>query len=127
MYLRYARDDQFHDGWDNERLLFSRDNGLLNDCLITNGRNQHERVNQVVTFTGQSLSGPNESTSLLRLSDEAYDWESRSVRYPAKGHSQAIALQYGNGCIVVVGMNRAGNDDSQFALNIVHWLSGLLR
>ncbi len=144
MYLRYARDDRFHDGWDNERLLFSRDNGLLNDCLITNGRNQSERVNQVVTFTGQSLSGPNESIPLLRLNDKAYDWESRSIRYPANGHSQAIALQYGNGRVVVVGeaalfsaqvdmlglkfgMNRAGNDDRQFALNIAHWLSGLLR
>lgn len=144
MYLRYARDDQFHDGWDNERLLFSRDNGLLNDCPITNGRSSNERVNQVVTFTGQSLTGPSDSIPLLRLSDEAYDWESRSIRFPAKGHSQAIALQYGSGRIVVVGeaalfsaqvdmlgfkfgMNRAGNDDRQFALNIVHWLSGLLR
>jgi hypothetical protein len=86
MYLRYARDDKFHDGWDNERLLFSRDNGLLNDCPITNGRNTNERVNQVVTFTGQSLSGPSDSIPLLRLSDDAYDWESRSVRFPAKGH-----------------------------------------
>ncbi|MBI3650732.1 MAG: DUF4350 domain-containing protein [Acidobacteria bacterium] len=144
MYLRYARDDRFHDGWDNERLLFSRDNGLLNDGLITNGRNQSERVNRVVTFTGQSLSGPNESISLLRLDDEAYDWESRSVRYPAKGHSQALAFHYGRGRVVVVGeaalfsaqvdmlglkfgMNRQGNDDRQFALNIVHWLSGLLQ
>jgi hypothetical protein len=143
MYLRYARDDQFHDGWDNERLLFSRDNGLLNDCPITNGRSSNERVRQVVTFTGQSLTGPSDSIPLLRLSDNAYDWESRRVRFPAKGHSQAIALRYANGRIVVVGeaalfsaqidmlglkfgMNRAGNDDRQFALNIAHWLSGLI-
>lgn len=143
MYLRYARDDRFHEGWDNERLLFSRANGLLNDCPITNGRNPAERVDRVVTFTGQSLSGPSDSIPLLRLSDDAYDWESRSVRFPAKGHSQAIALRYGDGRVVVVGeaalfsaqvdmlglkfgMNRAGNDDRQFALNVVHWLSGLL-
>jgi hypothetical protein len=25
------------------------------------------------------------------------------------------------------GMNRPGSDDKQFALNIMHWLSGLLR
>lgn len=141
MYLRYARDDQFHDGWDNERLLFSRNNGLLNDCPITNGRSGNERVNQVVTFTGQSLSGPENSIALLQLSDNAYDWESRSVRLPAKGHAQVIALQYGSGRVVVVGeaalfsaqvdmlglkfgMNRAGNDNRQFALNVVHWLSG---
>lgn len=101
-------------------------------------------MNQVVTFTGQSLTGPSDSIPLLRLSDDAYDWESRSIRFPAKGHSQAIALRYGSGRIVVVGeaalfsaqvdmlgfkfgMNRVGNDDRQFALNIVHWLSGLLK
>lgn len=143
MYLLYARDDRFHEGWDNERLLYSRNNGLLNDCPITNGRSTNERVNQVVTFTGQSLSGPENSIALLRLSDNAYDWESRSLRFPAKGHSQAIALHYGSGRVVVVGeaalfsaqvdmlglkfgMNRAGNDNRQFALNVVHWLSGLL-
>jgi hypothetical protein len=143
MYLRYARDDRFHEGWDNERLLFSRDDGLLTECSITDGRNPGERVNKVVTFTGQSLLGPGDSIPLLRLADDAYDWESRSVRFPAKDHSQAVALQYGNGRVVVVGeaalfsaqvdmlglkfgMNRTGNDDRQFALNIVHWLSGLL-
>jgi len=26
-----------------------------------------------------------------------------------------------------IGMNTSGNDDRQFALNIVHWLSGLLK
>lgn len=142
-YLRYARDDRFHESWDNERLLFSRENGLLNDCPITNGRNESEKVSRIVTFTGQSLSGPDGSIPLLQLSDDAYDWESRSIRFPAKGHVQAIAFQYGNGRVVVsgeaalfsaqvdvlgfkFGMNRAGNDNRQFALNIVHWLSGLL-
>jgi hypothetical protein len=143
MYLRYARDDRFHDGWDNERLLFSRDNELLNDCSINSGRNSSERVTRVITFTGQSLAGPSDSIPLLRLSDDAYDWQSRTVRFPAKGHSQAIALHFGNGRVVAVGeaalfsaqvdmlglkfgMNRTGNDDRKFALNIVHWLSGLL-
>lgn len=142
MYLRYARDDKFHDSWDNERLLFSRENGLLNDCPITNGRNASENVNQIITFTGQSLSGPDGSIPLLKLSDGAYDWESRSIRFSAKDHVQATAFQHGNGRVVVsgeaalfsaqtdvlgfkFGMNRAGNDNRQFALNIVHWLSGL--
>jgi len=143
MHLRYARDDRFHEGWDNERLVFSRANGLLTDSMITNGRNAAERVNQVVTFTGQSLTGPEGSISLLRLSDDAYDWESRKVRFPAKGHSQAVAVRYGEGRVLVVGeaalfsaqvdllglkfgMNRPGNDNRQFALNAAHWLSGVL-
>jgi hypothetical protein len=140
MYLRYARDDQFHDGWDNERLDFSRANGLLADHVITDGRSANERVNRVVTFTGQSLTGPPDTIPLLRLSDDAYDWESRRIRYPAKGHLQALALNFGKGRIVVsgeaalfsaqvdplgikFGMNRPDNDDRQFLLNIVHWLS----
>jgi hypothetical protein len=144
MHLRYARDDRFHEGWDNERLVFSRANGLLSDSTITNGRNPGERVSQVVTFTGQSLTGPEGSISLLQLSDDAYDWESRKIRFPAKGHSQAVAVHYGEGRVLVVGeaalfsaqvdmlglkfgMNRPGNDNRQFALNAAHWLSGLIK
>jgi hypothetical protein len=140
MYLRFARDDQFHDGWDNERLDFSRSNGLLEENSITNGRSARERVNRVVTFTGQSLSGPPDAIPLLRLSDGAYDWESRKVRFPAKGHSQALALNFDRGRVVMsgeaalfsaqvdplgikFGMNRPDNDDRQFLLNILHWLS----
>jgi hypothetical protein len=143
MHLRYARDDKNKDGWDNERLLFSRGNRLLAHHPITSGRNGRETVNRVVTFTGQSLSGPPTCQQILKLSPEAYDWESRSVRYPARGHAQALACQIGKGRLVVTGeaamfsaqvdplgfkfgMNRAGNDDRQFALNIVHWLSRLI-
>lgn len=140
MYLRVARDDRFHDGWDNERLDFSRVNGLLGENAITNGRSTNERVNRVVTFTGQSLSGPPDAILLLLLSDGAYDWESRTMRFPAKGHSQALALNFGCGRVVAsgeaalfsaqmdplgikFGMNRADNDDRQFLLNILHWRS----
>lgn len=140
MYLRYTRDDRFKDGWDNERLAFSRTNGLLADNEITNGRAASERVNRVVTFTGQSLSGPGNTIPLLRLSDGAYDWESRKIRFPAAGHLQALALNVDRGRLMVSGeaalfsaqidplgvkisMNRPDNDDRQFLLNILHWLS----
>jgi len=140
MYWRYARDDRYHDGWDNERLDFSRANGLLADNAITNGRAAGERVSRVVTFTGQSLSGPPDTIPLLRLSDGAYDWESRKVRFPAASHLQALALNMDRGRVVVsgeaalfsaqidplgikFGMNRPDNNDRQFLLNIVHWLS----
>lgn len=144
MHLRFARDDDFHDGWDNERLEFSRANGLLADNPITNGRTASERVNRVVTFTGQSLSGPLGALPLLRLGDGAYDWESRSVRFPARGHVQALALIAGSGHVVIsgeaavfsaqidplcrrFGMNRTDTDDRQLLLNILHWLSRLDR
>jgi Domain of unknown function (DUF4350) len=142
MFLRYARDDENSDG-DNERLVFSRSNGLLADHPITEGRDASERLNRVVTFTGQSLTGPAGSVAFLKLGDNAYDWESRKVRYPALGHAQGIAFRYGKGRVVVLGeaavltaqldplgfkfgMNRPGSDDKQLVLNIMHWLSGLL-
>lgn len=69
----------------------------------------------------------------------------------AEGRAQGIAMSFGKGRIVVLGeagmfsaqiarigegneqrelkfgMNVPGNDDRQFALNVVHWLSGLLK
>ncbi|PYS32008.1 MAG: hypothetical protein DMF75_13155, partial [Acidobacteria bacterium] len=46
-------------------LVYSRDNGLLMDHPITKGRDASERINRVMTFTGQSIKGPAGSTVLL--------------------------------------------------------------
>jgi hypothetical protein len=70
---------------------------------------------------------------------------------PAAGRAQGIAMTFGKGRVVVLGeagmfsaqiaripdgnqqrefkfgMNVPGNDDRQFALNVIHWLSGLLK
>jgi hypothetical protein len=70
---------------------------------------------------------------------------------PAAGRAQGIVMTFGKGRIVVLGeaglfsaqivrfregdqeremkfgMNVPGNDDRQFALNVLHWLSGLLK
>jgi hypothetical protein len=144
MYLAFARDNENHSGWDNERLRFSRANGLLTPGPITDGRTPEERIESVVTFTGQSLSVPPGAIPVLRMDNDAYDWESRSVRHPARDHAQGVAMTLGNGRVVVLGeagllsaqvdplgfkmgMNSPGNDDRQFALNVLHWLSGLLR
>jgi hypothetical protein len=96
-----------------------------------------------VTFTGQSLSVPAGATAVLRMADDSYDWESRSVRHPARRHAQAVAMNFGKGKVLILGeagllsaqvdplgfkmgMNAKGNDDRQFALNAFHWLSGVL-
>jgi hypothetical protein len=62
----------------------------------------------------------------------------------AAGRAQGIALKLGKGRLIVLGeaamlsaqitgpnkmpfgMNVPGTDDRQFALNVLHWLSGLL-
>jgi hypothetical protein len=138
LYLAFARDDDHHAGWDNERLEFT--GPLLADHPITRGRTAAERLTRVVTFTGESLSVPAGATPILALSDVAYDWESRSVRHPARGHAQAIAMPFGAGRVVILGeagvlsaqvdplgfkmgMSYDHTSDRQLALNIAHWLS----
>jgi hypothetical protein len=128
-------------------LIFSRDNKLLASHPITEGRNQDERVNRVQSFTGQSLKGPAESVAILKLSDTAKDSPNRDTdaAVSAAGRSQALALKFGKGRVVVqgeaamlsaqiagpnklkMGMNVPGNDNKQYALNVMRWLSGWLK
>jgi hypothetical protein len=128
-------------GW----IIYSRENGLLGDHPITQGRDATEKINSVTTFTGQSLEGPQGSAAFLRLADTAGDHDVKTEKeVSAAGRSQAIALRFGKGKVVVLGeaamitaqvtgadklkfgMNREGNDNKQLALNIMRWLSGLL-
>jgi uncharacterized membrane protein len=128
-------------------LIFSRENKLLLDHPITQGRNESERINRVQTFTGQALKGPQGATQLMTLAATAIDQanamggEKKSVA----GQAQGIAFKLGKGRVVMLGeaamlsaqvagpenfkmgMNVPGNDDRQFALNTMHWLSGLLK
>lgn len=128
-------------------LIFSRDNKLLTTHPITEGRDQNERLNVVESFTGQSLKGPEDSVAILKLSDTAKDTPNRDANesVSAAGRAQAIALKFGKGRVVVqgeaamlsaqisgqekskMGMNVPGNDNKQYALNLMHWLSGLLK
>lgn len=131
-----------NDGW----LIFSRENGLLADHPITRGRDAAEKINSVTTFMGQSLKGPGESAAFLKLADTAGDVDVKTQKeVSAAGRAQGIALPFGKGKVVVLGeaammsaqlagpnkmkfgMNREGNDNKQLALNIMHWLSGLLK
>jgi hypothetical protein len=128
-------------GW----IIYSRENGLLGDHPITQGRDATEKVNSVTTFTGQALKGPQGSAAFLRLADTVVDYDMKAEKeVPTTGDSQAVALRFGKEKLVVLGeaammtaqvagpnklkfgMNREGNDDKQLALNIMHWLSGLL-
>jgi hypothetical protein len=128
-------------------LIFSRENKLLATHPITEGRNQDERVNKIWAFTGQSLKGPANSAAILMLSETATDKASREAEtsVSAAGRAQAVALKFGKGRVVVqgeaamlsaqlagpnkekMGMNAPGIDNRQYALNLMHWLSGLLK
>lgn len=135
-------------------VIYSRENHNLGAHPITRGRNAREKINVVETFTGQSLKGPSESVAFLKLSDLATDEppspgdaKVKPPRTSAAGRAQGIALRFGKGRVVVlgeaamlsaqivgsgedkyrVGMNRSYIDNRQLALNIMHWLSGLLK
>lgn len=161
----YAEDPKQHDpetgNWGF--LIFSRENGLLADHPITRGRNPSaplrsaglgagragdaERVNRVITFTGQTLKGPPGSVPFLQLSAEAIEYPRRRSadnefrRVP--NAAQGLALEFGKGRVVVLGeaamltsqvarasgrelrfgMSRPGYNNRQLALNVLHWLS----
>ncbi len=128
-------------------LLFSRENKLLGPHPIFEGRNEKERVNRVLSFTGQSLKGPADSVPILKLADSAQDSanDEQKTVLSAAGRAQALAFKVGKGRVVVhgeaamlsaqisgqqkfkMGMNVEGYDNKQYALNLMHWLSGLLK
>jgi hypothetical protein len=148
----YTEDIPHHDpesdNWNF--IIFSRADGTLLAHPVTDGRGPMERVEKVMTFTGQSLAGPPGSVPFLLLSPTAEDypgmWATKEYGRSAAGRAQGLALRYGRGRVVVMGeaamltaqvarglgreyrfgMEHKGYDDRQLALNIAHWLSGLL-
>jgi hypothetical protein len=131
-------------------LIFSRQNELLGNHVITSGRNYQEQINKVVTDGGQALKPPKGSITLFRISNTAYNsgiGNSDSYRMPVGGYNaQAIAFTLGKGRAVITadcsmwtaqlvklnnnwvkyGMSRTDTDNRQFALNVMHWLSHII-
>lgn len=130
-------------GW----LSFSRENKLLLDHPVTAGRTDSEKINHVLTFGGQTLKGPEGSWTFLKLGDTATESvpPATDKEVSAAGRAQGLALKFGKGRVVVLGdpgmlsaqvtgrertpmgINALGTDNKQLALNIMHWLSGLLK
>jgi hypothetical protein len=149
MSKMFTVDNENYDKESNNRgfIVYTRDSGRLADHAITRGRNDSERVNKIIAFTGQSLKGPPDSVAFMKLADSAVDAMPGVNNEPASaaGRAQGIAMTFGKGRVVVLGeaammsaqlagankmpfgMNRPGIDNRQIALNIMHWLSGLLK
>lgn len=127
-------------------ITYLRDKQLLAAHAITNGRSDAERVNRVMTFMGQSLKGPAGSDAFLKLADTAVDnLATPATSASAAGRAQGIAFRLGKGRVVTLadaamlsaqvtgsdnkpfGMNTPDVDNKQLALNIMHWLSSLLK
>jgi hypothetical protein len=97
-------------------LLFSRENLQIGNHPIMLGRDPSERVDRVLTFSGQSLKGPQGSWQLLRFSEKATksnngnqlaqkNDEQNNGLDPrsAVGECQGVALKFGKGRVVVMG------------------------
>jgi hypothetical protein len=137
----YTADPSNSEGGETS-LVFTRKNKLLGDHPIMKGRDDSEKINRIQTFTGQSLKGPAGSVAILKLGDTAVDAGDDGNPRSAAGRAQGIAFPFGKGRVVVMGeaaelsaqlignerfgMNVPGLDNRQMALNIMHWLSGLL-
>lgn len=142
------------DANDQTELVFTRADGLVVNHPITNGYHADERIDRVISFTGTSVKGPTNSVAFLKLSDTAFDVLPAEIKpgsgngaaqeprlVSAAGRAQGVAFELGKGRAVFLseaamltaqvtpqgvnfGMNVAGFDNSQLALNIMHWLSG---
>jgi hypothetical protein len=125
----------------SDPLLYSRENRRLGDHPILQGTTRGDRVDRVMTFTGQSLDGPPESTILLRVPPGAIEYVPEGDSLPARpsGTAQGLAFSHGSGRVVVLGeaamltaqvsrrepfgMNSRGNDNERFARNLMRWLA----
>ncbi|HKQ18544.1 MAG TPA: hypothetical protein VJW75_02240, partial [Candidatus Eisenbacteria bacterium] len=125
----------------SDPLLFSTGNGRLGDHPIIAGSRPQNSVRRVMTYTGQSLDEPPGATVLLRLPESAMEFVpvADSLAAVPAGRAQGIAMEWGKGRVVVLGeaammtaqthkgvpfgMNTPDNDNRQFALNTMRWLS----
>jgi len=125
----------------SDPLLFSLENERLGDHPILHGDGRWTAVRRVMTYTGQSLDGPPGATVLLRLPETALEFVpvADSLAAQPAGQAQGLAFELGRGRVVVLGeaammtaqtsrgvpfgMNTPDNDNRQFALNTMHWLS----
>ena len=135
-------------------IAFSRAAGALCDNIITNGRDPAERIDTVVTFTGQAFTIPDDASSILRfddsyvmlLPDTAWVFNKNTPVVNISGWSQAAFKEYCKGRVAVggeaamftaqlagpqsykAGMNSPqAKENYQLLLNIIHWLDGLTK
>lgn len=133
--------------------IFSLKEETLKQNIITKGRNKHETVNEIVSFTGQAFKIPEDAQSILSfnnkyvnlLPDTAWRFNKNTKNYSIEGWSQGAYKIYGKGKIVVfgeaamftaqlagkqkvkMGMNhKKASQNHQLLLNIIHWLDNKL-
>ncbi len=145
----FAYDDRH-----NSIYRYSRSNGLQSHP-ITNGRaGKNERIDSLVAFTGSAFWVPSGGAPILTIPPNsrvlmprvAWQFSDSTASISAAGMRQGASLLVGKGRVVAAaeaamfsaqragprGANMMGFNaptapqNAQFALNVLHWLSGLL-
>jgi hypothetical protein len=134
--------------------LFTSTDGTLASHPITRGRDSTERVTQVRSFTGQAfrVEGPATEPVMVLPADfesleprYAWQFDSTTKYRPVGGWLQGATRRVGRGRVALfgeaamfsaqiagpqkrpMGMNaELAEQNPRFALNTLHWLSGLL-
>lgn len=133
--------------------VFKNTTGTLVEDKITSGRNENEKVREVVTFVGQAFKVPDDANPLLifdrnhvlALPDTAWVIDKSTKRISIDGWVHLAYKEHGKGRTVVsgeaamfsaqlagpdrvkFGMNAENaRENYQLLLNIIHWLDGLI-
>ena len=124
---------------------------LLLEHAISRGRGPDERVDTVATFVGNAFQADPEWEPVLRMGPDAVtfmtrEWgvfEDDTPTVSSAGWLQGAVRRYGQGRVAMFGEaamftaqktprgfmgigHAEAEDNAQFALNVLHWLSGLL-
>jgi len=132
-----------------EPSIFQRAVGRIGEHAITNGRGDAEMIGQVATFIGSAFPITGNAVSLIHFGENtvmlmptvAWEFGENTSRATVPGWSQGVALEQGNGRVVIFGeaamftsQQRGDNapsgmtspqarDNQQLLLNIIRWLS----
>ena len=133
--------------------IFRTEDQTLRPHVITTGRSNDESVASIRTFTGQAFQAPPAAAPLLVLPssfislmpEKAWQFDSETRRFPVGGWLQGAVMEVGSGRTAFfgeaamfsaqvsgprrnpMGMNAPmAEQNYQFVLNLMHWLSGVL-
>jgi hypothetical protein len=134
-------------------VLYIRSDGTLSDNIITNGRNEQEKVDSIYSFTGHVFQGPDDATPVLLcnnnfvslMPDTAWNFNDDTPQVSVAGWSQGAFKNFGKGRVVIwgeaamftaqlagekknkVGMNAPkAKYNYKLLLNIIHWLDNII-
>ncbi len=149
--LKGYEDESKRDAAFDMQTIFRIQDFTLAQHAITDGRVPEETISYVRSFTGQAFLAPEAAEPILILPQDfislmpetAWQFGPYTKRIPVGGWLQGAVMKYGAGRTAFfgeaamftaqlsdlkpVGMNAPqAEQNSQFVLNLMHWLSGIL-